>query len=326
MTHRNSPLTPTGRLRLVQRVEDDGRSIVHVAAEVGVARSTLTKWVHRYRDDGIDALEDRTSTPARRSSRLPIEVLELIGSWRREHKWSARRIALELASRGYHYCVRIIGRWLQRLGISRRRDLDPTGENNREPGKIIARFPGHMLHLDVKKVGQIPAGGGWRLHGRGHAKARHQRVGYAYLHSAIDGYSRLAYTEALESETTATTIAFFSRARAFFAAHGISRLVRVFTDNGANCRAKTFVRMVVAHASRYQRTRRYTPRHNGKVALYLRILSEECLYARALYSEHEWREAISVWVRDYNYHLPRTACAAQPPATRVHERVDNVMT
>jgi hypothetical protein len=96
--------------------------------------------------------------------------------------------------------------------------------------------------------------------GRVSKRARHQRVGYTYLHSAIDGYSRLAYTEALENETAATTIAFFSRAREFFAAHGISRLVRVVTDNGANCRAKTFVRTVNAHASRHQRTRSFTPR------------------------------------------------------------------
>ena len=326
MTHRNSPLTPVGRLRLVRRVEYDSRPIAHVAAEAGVARSTLTKWVHRYRDDGAEALEDRTSAPARRPSRPPIEVPELIDSWRREHKWSARRIALELASHGHHYCVRTIGRWLERLGISRRRDLDPTGENNREPGKIIARFPGHMLHLDVKKVGQIPDGGGWRLHSRGHAKARKQRVGYTYLHSAIDGYSRLAYTEALENETAATTIGFFSRARAFFAAHGITRLVRVVTDNGSNYRAKTFVRTANAHASRHQRTRPYTPRHNGKVERYQRILTEEWLYAHAFYSEDERREAISVWVHHYNYHRPHTACADQPPATRVHERVDNVMT
>lgn len=326
MTHRNSPLTPAGRLRLVERVETDGRPIAHVAAEAGIARSTLTKWVHRYRDDGIEALQDRSSAPARRPSRLPTEVLELIDAWRRDHKWSARRISLELAGRGYHYCVRTIGRWLQRLGISRRRDLDTTGENNRENGKIIARFPGHMLHLDVKKVGQIPDGGGWRLHGRGSTRARHQRVGYTYLHSAIDGYSRLAYTEALENETAATTIAFFSRARAFFAAHGINRLVRVVTDNGANYRARTFVRTVTAHASRHQRTRPYTPRHNGKVERYQRILAEECLYAHAFYSEDERREAISVWVHHYNYHRPHTACADQPPATRVHERVDNVMT
>lgn len=332
MTHRNSPLTPAGRLRLVQRVENDGRPIAHVAAESGVARSTLTKWVHRYRAEGIGALEDRSSAPARRPSRPPVDVIELVDSWRREKKWSARRIALELADRGHHYCVRTIGLWLERLGISRRRDLDPAGENNRETRRIIARFPGHMLHLDVKKVGKIPDGGGWRAHGRGSAqalagkRAHKQRVGYAYLHSAIDGFSRLAYTEVLENETAATTIGFFCRARVFFAAHGITRLVRVVTDNGSNYRAKTFVRTVAAHASRHQRTRPYTPRHNGKVERYQRILAEECLYARAYESEEERCRAIGVWVHHYNYHRPHTACGDQPPATRVHERVDNVMT
>ena len=161
---------------------------------------------------------------------------------------------------------------------------------------------------------------------RGHAKTRQKRVGYTYLHSAIDGYSRLAYTEALENETAATTIGFFSRARTFFAAHGIHRLVRVVTDNGSNYRAKTFVRTVNAHASRHQRPRPYTPRHNGKVERYQRILTDECLYARPYASENERREAIAVWVHHYDYHRPHTACGDQPPATRVHERVDNVMT
>ena len=140
--------------------------------------------------------------------------------------------------------------------------------------EAVARFPGHMLPLDVKKVGRIPDGGGWRVHGRGTARAlaskraQKQKVGYTYLHSAMDGFSRLAYTEALEDETAATTIAFFCRARRFFANHGITRLVRVVTDNGSNYRAKTFVATIRAFASRHQRTRPYTPRHNGKVERY----------------------------------------------------------
>lgn len=140
-----------------------------------------------------------------------------------------------------------------------------------------------MLHLDVKKVGQIPDGGGWRLHGRGHAKARKKGVGYTYLHSAVDGYSRLAYTEVLENESAATTIAFFSRARAFFAVHGVTRLVRLVADNGSNYRAKTFGRTVTEHVSRHQRMRPLHARHNGKVERYQRILAEECLYAHVFY-------------------------------------------
>ena len=123
-----------------------------------------------------------------------------------------------------------------RLGINRRRDLDPDGQVNRTARRITARYPGHMVHIDVKKVGRIPDGGGWRAHGRGsaqdkaaqRAKTSGARAGYVYLHSAVDGFSRLAYTEHLPDEKATTTIGFFHRARAFLAAHGIERIM---TDN-----------------------------------------------------------------------------------------------
>ncbi|SLM99219.1 Mobile element protein [Brevibacterium yomogidense] len=149
MTHANAPLTPEGRQRLVTRVLAGGRPIAHVAAEAGIARSTLTKWVARYRAEGAGGLEYRSSAPAARPTRIPLEMLELIDRWRRDHKWSARRIHHELAHLGHHCCLRTVSRWLKRLGISRRRDLDPTGENNRHAGKITTRFPGHILHMDV---------------------------------------------------------------------------------------------------------------------------------------------------------------------------------
>ncbi|MCV7616437.1 DDE-type integrase/transposase/recombinase, partial [Micrococcus luteus] len=118
--------------------------------------------------------------------------------------------------------------------------------------------------LDVKKIGKIPDGGGWRTHGReseaGRASKRGagRRVGYTYLHSAIDGYTRLAYTEALEDEKAVTTIGFFCRARAFFAAHGIT-VDRVVTDNGNNYRAVDFTAKVVSLGGRHHRIRPYTP-------------------------------------------------------------------
>lgn len=110
--------------------------------------------------------------------------------------------------------------------------------SNREPRKITARRPGHMVHVDVKKVGRIPDGGGWRAHGRGseqaknveHRKKKGERGGYIYLHSAVDGFSRLAYTEALPDEKAATSITFLHRARAWFAAHGIVHIERIVTE------------------------------------------------------------------------------------------------
>jgi len=180
---------------------------------------------------------------------------------------------------------------LHRLGISRRKDLDPSGENNRHTAPITAAFPGHLIHLDVKKLGKIPDGGGWWVHGRDSAAGRAskrgpgRRGGYTYLHSAVDGFSRLAYTEALDDENAATTIGFFCRARAFFVAHGVTRIHRVVTDNGANYRAEDFTRTVEALASRQQRIRPYTPRHNGKLERYNRLLADEVLYARPYPSE-----------------------------------------
>ena len=127
-------------------------------------------------------------------------------------------------------------------------------------------------------------------------------------------------------EKASTTIGFFCRARAFFTAHGITRLVRVVTDNGANYRARTFTATITSLAPRHQRIRPYTPRHNGKVERYNRILAEECLYVRSYSSQQQRRDAVAVWNHHDNYHRPHTACRSQPPATRVPVHVTNVMT
>jgi transposase InsO family protein len=330
MSHANAPLTPAGRLRLIQRCQS--RPIAHVAAEAGVSRQCLSKWVNRHRGSGEVGLLDRASVPHASPSQIRPEVVELIEEWRRVKKWTAREIADELDRQGEPISVATVSRWLVRLGINRRADLDPDGATNRTPQRIVARYPGHMVHLDVKKAGRIPDGGGWRAHGRGsteakaNARARPKGVkaGYVYLHSAIDGYSRLAYTEHLPNETAQTTIGFFHRARAFFAAHGITRLVRVVTDNGSNYRAAVFYRTVTAHASRHQRIRPYTPRHNGKVERYNRILAEEFLYARVWTSEQQRADALRTWNIHYNYHRNHTAVGNKPPASRLRAGVTNL--
>src|SRR5690606_7311020 len=331
MSHANAPLTPAGRLRLIGRCQD--RPIAHVAAEAGVSRACLSKWKARYDAEGPDGLQDRSSAPYRRPTQLAPEVVDLIEAWRRDRKWTARQISRELARVGHQVSVATVGRWLRRLGISRRRDIDPDGSTNREVGTITAHFAGHMVHLDVKKVGRIPDGGGWRAHGRGstqdkkaqRAKTAGAKAGYVYLHSIVDGYSRLAYTEDLPNGPAAPPIGFSHRARAFSAAHAIPRPVRVIPDNGPNSRARDFVRAVRSFASRHQRTRPYPPRHNGKVERYNRILAEELLYSRPWTSEAERTAAIEVWNIHYNYHRAHTAIGDQPPASRLRTGVTNVM-
>jgi transposase len=209
-THRNAPLTPEGRMRLVIRCRT--RPIAHVAAEMGISRATASKWVGRYKRFGELGLRDRSSAPARQPTATPARLVEQIESLRRKHKWSASRIAFELEQAATPVSRRTITRLLTQLGLNRRKFIDPNGENNREVKKIVAKRPGHMIHLDVKKAGRIPDGGGWRAHVRdspearavARAKGRGTRTGYVYLHSAIDGHTRLAYTEALENEQAAT--------------------------------------------------------------------------------------------------------------------------
>jgi transposase InsO family protein len=330
LAHRNAPLTPAGRLRLIQRCKH--RPIAHVAAEAGVSRQCLSKWKNRYEQLGEVGLIDRSSVPHASPTQLPAVVVARIEALRRARKLPARLIAIELAGEGVVVSKAAVARWLVRLGINRRRDLDPSGELNRAPRPIVARYPGHMIHVDVKKVGRIPDGGGWRAHGRdsaqhrsaGRAKTAGAVGGYVFLHSAVDGYSRLAYTEALDDEKASTAIAFFARARAFFTAHGITRLSRVVTDNGSCYRAGAFTRSLF-DVDRHQRTRPFTPRHNGKVERYQRILAEELLYAHTWANEHDRASALAKWLVHYNYHRPHTAAGNQPPASQLTTGVTNVM-
>ncbi len=327
--HRNAPLSVEGRRRLVARCQT--RPIAHVAAEMGISRQCASKWVNRWRHHGEAGLLDHPSVPHRQPTATPGEVVAQIEQLRRQRKYSARRIAIELAAEGVTISVRTVGRHLLRLGLNRRRFIDPTGQNNRGPRRIIARWPGHMVHLDVKKTGQIPDGGGWRVHGKGSEQDRHvargktrgQRARYTYLHSAVDGFSRLAYTEALPDEKARTAIGFVHRAQAFFARHGITHIHRIVTDNGSCYRAKDFA--TVLRGARHQRITPYTPRHNGKVERYNRILAEEFLYAHVWTSEEHRTAALAVWNIHYNYHRPHTAAADQPPASRLHTGVTNVM-
>ena len=175
-----------------------------------------------------------------------------------------------------------------------------------------------------EKVGKIPDGGGWRAHGRGSERAKRSqrrktkneqaRLGYTYLHSAIDGNTRLAYTEARDNETAATAIDFMNNARVFFAAHGTNRIERLITDNGSCYRAADFTSSL--REARHYHIKPYTPKRNGKVERYDRILAEELLYSREYTSEQQRRTAVEIWNVHYNYHRP-------PSAYRRH-RVTNV--
>lgn len=321
--HANAPLSVEGRRRLIQRCRT--RPIAHVAAEMGISRQCASKWVNRFRRYGELGLLDRSSAPRRQPTATAAETIVRIEQLRRERKWSARRIATELTVQGLTVSARTVTRHLARLGLNRRRFLDPGGDTNRQPRRILARRPGHMVHVDIKKMGRIP-GGGWRTHGRGsdHAKAvartktRGTRTGYVFLHTAVDGFSRLAYTEALPDEKATTAVGFVLRARAFFAAHGIDRIERIVTDNGSCYRAKDFAKVLLG--ARHRWITPYPPRHNAKVERHNRILAEEFRYA------HKWTSETNAPAYSGSG-TPTTPAIGhiRPPETgRLHTGITNV--
>lgn len=111
----------------------------------------------------------------------------------------------------------------------------------------------------------------------------------------------------------------------FFAAHGITRIERVVTDNGSCYRASDYAGAVTAAEARQQRIRPSTPRHNGRVERYNRILADEFLYARAWTSEQQRTHQPGVWKVHYNYHRRQTAIRDRPPPTPAPKHVTNVM-
>jgi transposase InsO family protein len=306
--HGNARLTPLGRFTLVVRIED-GRPVAHVAAEMGVSRPTAYKWWRRWLEEGLDGLVDRPSRarccPHRTSPALEEAVAEL----RRELKLGPVRIAarLGLASSTVH-------RVLVRLGMNRLTWMD------RPTGRVIRRYeraaPGELVHVDVKKLGRIPDGGGWRAHGRPARPSRQRpRVGWAFIHSAVDDRTRLAYSEALGDERKETCAAFWSRAEAFFAGYGVE-VAEVLTDNAWAYRSHAFAEAL--GAARHRFTRPYRPQTNGKVERFNRTLLEEWAYLRVYDSEAERTAALDEWLHLYNHHRHHTAVGG-PPISRVND-------
>ena len=306
--HANAPLTERGRMIMVERIAA-GRPIAHVAAEMGVARKTATKWWRRWLAEGPVGLADRSSRPRRCPHRTPAQLEKQILRLRRRRKLGPARIASILGMQ-----ASTVHRVLCRHGVNRLAWMDrPTGEVIR---RIRTDRPGELIHVDVKKLGRIPPGGGWRVHGR--AAAEHHsknRVGYDYVHSAIDAYSRLAYSEILDDERGPTCAAFWTRAHAFFAAHAIT-VNAVLTDNARNYLGKDFTAALAGIEHRRIRFRR--PQTNGKVERFNRTLLDEWAYARVYTSNSQRHRALDRWLHLYNHHRGHTALNGQPPIARTN--------
>jgi transposase InsO family protein len=198
-----------------------------------------------------------------------------------------------------------------------------TGEVIRASKQTAVRYersaPGELVHMDVKKLGRIPDGGGWRAHGRGAdslSRDRTTRVGYDYIHSLVDDHSRLAYSEVLPDEKGATCAAFLARAAAYFAAHGIARIERVMTDNAWAYRWS--LRGVCAALSARQKfIKPHCPWQNGKVERLNRTLASEWAYRQVFTSNDQRAAALAPWLEHYNTQRRHSALGGRPPISRL---------
>jgi transposase InsO family protein len=308
-------LSVYGRWLLVQRVMS-GRPVAHVAAELGVSRATGYKWWRRWRQEGPAGLHSRSSRPRTSPTKTPHDVEQQVLALRRDRRLGPARIAgvLGLPSSTVH-------RILTRHGMPRLAWLDrPTGR----PVRYERDRPGELVHVDIKKLGRLRDGGGWRVHGRDSAanrrayaaRSRREVVGHEFVHTAVDDYSRLAYSEVLTDEQATTAVAFWIRAQAFFASHGIT-VERVLTDNGACYRSDLWRERLAAAGIDHKRTRPYRPQTNGKVERFNRTLLTEWAYAQPFESGQERTDALPVWLHAYNHHRAHTSLGGRPPISRI---------
>lgn len=311
MVHRNAPLTETGRERLARCIVDDKWPLRRAAERFQVSVETARRWSSRYREHGPAGMIDRSSRPHRSPAQTPTRTERRIIKVRVLRRWGAARIGFLLGM-----AASTVQRVLTRYGLARLTHLD------RATGRAIRRYehdaPGDLVHVDIKKLGNIPDGGGHRTLGRaaGRRNSGNRGIGYSYLHNAVDDHSRLAYTEILPDERKTTASQFWARATAWFAAQGITHIARALTDNGSCYRSREFAAALTATGTTHKRTRPYRPQTNGKVERFNRTLLDEWAYAQPYRSETQRRAALPAWLHYYNHHRGHTAIGG-PPASRV---------
>lgn len=320
MSHANAALTPRARLRVAQLVVDHGVSISEVAARFQCSWPTANRWAQRYRAG--EPMQDRSSRPhASPTKTCPKTTKRIVALRLRKRLGPVQLAALTgVAPSSVH-------RVLVRCRLNR------LGHVDRATGEPVRRYehahPGSLLHVDVKKLGNIPDGGGWRFVGRAQgrknraatpgkprSKYRNPKMGHAFVHTVIDDHSRVAYAEVHDDETAATATAVLRRAVAWFAVRGITT-ERVLSDNGSPYVSHLWRQTCAELGIRPSRTKPRRPQTNGKIERFHRTLADGWGYARCYASEAERRAHLPAWLHEYNHHRPHTACGNRPPISRL---------
>ena len=324
MSHANAALTPKARLKLARLIVVDGWPIARAAERLGVSWPTAKRWADRYRQAGQAGMADRSSRPGSQPNRTPQPLVRKIVHLR----WKQRLGPVAIADK-VGLAASTVHAVLVRCRLNRLSHVD------RVTGEPVRRYehphPGSLLHVDVKKLGNVPDGGGWRYLGRQQGlknravtAARTGKRGYtgknavgtAYVHTVIDDHSRVAYAEVHNDETATTAIGVLQRAVTWFAARGVCTQ-RVLSDNGSCYRSHLWRDACAELNIVHKRTRPYRPQTNGKIERFHRTLAAGWAFQRLFTSESARRKALPGWLHEYNHHRPHTAIGKTPPITRL---------
>ena len=295
--------------------------MAHVAKAMGISRQCAHRWVARFDAEGDAGLVDRSSRPHRFPTRTRPEVEEAVLVARAEHRRGPDWLGPELG-----VPARTVSRILRRHGVPHLAECDPlTGEVIRSSKTTALRYerdrPGELIHVDVKKLGRIPPGGGWRARGRDATDStakKKRRVGYDYVHSAVDDHSRLAYSEIHPDEQGDTCAGFIDRAAQFFADNGITSIDEIMTDNHWSYTKSQATSDVIGNLdARHITIRPHCPWQNGKVERFNRTLQIEWAYRQVFTSNHQRSAALAPWLKYYNHRRRHTALGGLPPTSRL---------
>ena len=309
--HANAALSLTQRRRMVRRVLEQGWSIKAAAAAAETSEKTCGKWVARYRACREFGLLDHSSAPRRVANRTCERRIEAIAALRRL-RFTGPEIAELL-----QMPLSTVSGILTRIGMGRlgRLGLEAVERYQRER-------PGELIHVDVKKLGRIARPGHRVLGGQGARAARgyHRRahrLGWEFVHVAIDDCTRLAYAEVLPDEKASTAVAFLRRALAFYQRHGIT-VERVMTDNGSAYRSSIHAIACRALGVRHLRTRAYRPQTNGKAERLIRTMLGGWAYGALYRDSAERTAALDGWLWTYNHRRRHAGIGRHTPISRLN--------
>jgi transposase InsO family protein len=318
VSHGSARLTVHGRRLIVQR-HQAGWKQAHIAAAMGISRKCVKTWIERYAAEGEAGLLTRSSRPHSMPTKTTDEVEHKVVAARAEHRRGQDWLGAELG-----VAPRTVARILRRHQVAYLRELDPmTGEVIRASKTTATRYerdrPGELVHMDVKKIGRIPDGGGWKAHGRGKGnRDRKNGVGYDYIHSLVDDHSRFAYSEILPDEKGPTCAAFLLRAAAAFILAGIPRIERVITDNHLSYKRSADMReAITVLGARHVFIKPHCPWQNGKVERFNRTLAAEWAYRQPFTTNADRVAALAPWLEHYNTERRHSALGGRPPISRL---------